>query len=150
MTSRISSRLANFWRRWPITIVTTTLGLLVAGLTYIDLSDSLTPTSSSIANVQNTAQRPLMSSPETRNSETPSTTMKHTRLSGFRRVQVTPNEIDYIAEDVTMRVFTSRPKHRSLAPPFNQVDIGDDVTVRYFADKVSLPSQATAPSGISK
>lgn len=50
------------------------------------------------------------------------------------RMHAGPNEIDYIADDVTVRKFT----HASPTPRIqagNQVKIGDDVTVRYFAYK---------------
>jgi GAF domain len=48
--------------------------------------------------------------------------------SAFRRTRVGENEIDYIADDVTMRYFTQRPR-----TGYNQVELGRDVTVRYFA-----------------
>jgi hypothetical protein len=51
--------------------------------------------------------------------------------SGFRRVWVNQNEIDYIAEDVTIRHFGRNVISRRLLG-YEQVDIGDDVTVRYF------------------
>ena len=52
--------------------------------------------------------------------------------SSFKRVRVGPKEVDYIAEDVTIRHFTTRaaPSHAPAA--YKQFDIGDDVTVRIF------------------
>jgi hypothetical protein len=51
--------------------------------------------------------------------------------SGFKRVRVAGNEIDDVADDVTVRhfEFPSRPK---LVRAGRQVNFGDDVTVRYF------------------
>ena len=68
--------------------------------------------------------------------------MKHRKLpnSNFR-VQVGRNEIDYIADDVTIRHFTTRsttPRVQTI----KQVNIGDDVTVRYFAYTPSAPREA--------
>jgi hypothetical protein len=60
----------------------------------------------------------------------------------FKRVRVGANEIDYIAEDVTIRHFETRtPPHRS-ATGYKQVNIGNDVTVRYFAPRTTIVSQS--------
>lgn len=59
----------------------------------------------------------------------------------FRRVRVGPNEVDYIADDVTIRHFT-RPVPPSPAHSgYTQVNIGDDVTVRIFKDKLEVLPQ---------
>jgi hypothetical protein len=42
--------------------------------------------------------------------------------------------VDYVAEDVTVRIFTPRRKANSVQRGNNDVDVGDDVTVHYFAD----------------
>jgi putative methionine-R-sulfoxide reductase with GAF domain len=52
--------------------------------------------------------------------------------SAFKRVRVGPNEIDYIAEDVTIRRFTQEPAPLQMRPRNKQIHIGEDVTVRYF------------------
>lgn len=52
------------------------------------------------------------------------------KLSAFKRVWGRPNEVDYVAEDVTIRTFGIRPPMQDLP---KEVRIGDDVTVRYFA-----------------
>lgn len=49
-----------------------------------------------------------------------------------RRVRVGANEVDYVSEDVTVRHFTRRPPSEPLRA-YNQVEFGNDVTVRYFA-----------------
>ena len=56
-----------------------------------------------------------------------------TGLPGFRRVQVSPNEVDYLAEDVTVRHFTVSSAQPPIRSGVREVNFGDDVTVRYFA-----------------
>jgi hypothetical protein len=60
----------------------------------------------------------------------------------FRRVRVGPNEIDYIAEDVTIRHFVTKAAPPRPRTGYKQVDIGSDVTVRYFAPKPTVASQS--------
>ena len=62
--------------------------------------------------------------------------------SGFRRVRVGQNEVDYIAEDVTIRHFTSQPARPPTQVAERQIHFGRDVTVRYFGSKPSAASQA--------
>jgi hypothetical protein len=57
--------------------------------------------------------------------------------SAFKRVRGGPDEIDYIAEDVTIRHFTTKPALPRVRGGYNEVHIGEDVTVRYFASKLS-------------
>jgi hypothetical protein len=71
--------------------------------------------------------------------------------TGFRRVRVGENEVDYIKDDVTVRYFKPKPApHTSRMG--NRVGnnevayIGDDVTVRYFMRKPAVASPA-APIG---
>lgn len=52
--------------------------------------------------------------------------------SAFRRVRVRNNEVDYIADDVTVRQFRARPEPKKARAWSKQVNIGQDVTVRYF------------------
>ena len=54
--------------------------------------------------------------------------------SPFRRVRVGPNEVDYIAEDVTIRRFTTKAQAPHAHAVNKQFGIGDDVTVRIFTD----------------
>jgi hypothetical protein len=56
----------------------------------------------------------------------------------FRRVQVGPNEVDYIAEDVTIRHFTPTRATRRVQLAYKEVHIGADVTIRYFASKAAV------------
>ena len=56
----------------------------------------------------------------------------------FRRVQVGPNEVDYIAEDVTIRHFTPTRTTPRVQLAYKEVHIGPDVTIRYFASKAAV------------
>ncbi len=49
----------------------------------------------------------------------------------FRRVQVGPNEVDYVAEDVTIRHFKTHPTGAQAGSSRKRVNIRKDVTVRY-------------------
>lgn len=53
----------------------------------------------------------------------------------FKRRRVGNNEVDYIAQDVTIREFRSAPAPTSRRAFPKQVNIGEDVTVRYFDSK---------------
>ena len=52
---------------------------------------------------------------------------------GFKRVRIGPNEIDYVTEDVTIRMFETRHAKPQVRSGAKEVDFGEDVTVRYFA-----------------
>jgi hypothetical protein len=61
----------------------------------------------------------------------------------LKQVRKGPNEVDYVADDVTMRVFTHKPAAKRNRPANARVaEFGDDVTVRYFAP--SPPSTKAA------
>lgn len=53
--------------------------------------------------------------------------------AAFRRVRISPDEVDYIAEDVTIRRFTTGSASPQLRNGVKEVNFGEDVTVRYFA-----------------
>jgi hypothetical protein len=57
----------------------------------------------------------------------------------FKRVWVGPNEVDYVAEDVTIRHFTTiKPPRTPVRDGYREVQFGKDVTVRYFAAKPAV------------
>jgi hypothetical protein len=61
----------------------------------------------------------------------------------FTKVQVGPNEVDYIADDVTIRHFTKIIPPSRTPAIYKQFDIGDDVTVRVFNHKTAgLPENS--------
>jgi hypothetical protein len=53
--------------------------------------------------------------------------------------------VDFIAEDVTVRNFTSIPAGRQTRTKLKEVNIGQDVTVRYFARPSTLSRTESAP-----
>jgi len=60
-----------------------------------------------------------------------------------RRVRVGENEVDYINDDVTVRLFTHKPAAQRRPLNHGQVaHIGDDVTVRYFTAQPAVIHQA--------
>jgi hypothetical protein len=67
--------------------------------------------------------------------------------SPFKRVRVGPNEVDYIAEDVTVRRFTTKVAIPHAHAVNKRFDIGDDVTVRIFTD---APAVAPKPRTLSR
>lgn len=56
-------------------------------------------------------------------------------LSGFTRKRIGPSEIDYVADDVTIRVFTQKLSVSPARRWSRQVKYGNDVTVRYYASE---------------
>src|SRR3984885_11045363 len=63
--------------------------------------------------------------------------------SAFRRVRVGQNEVDYIGDDVTVRLFTDKPAAKRIQRANSRIaHIGSDVTVRYFTP----PQPATRPA----
>jgi hypothetical protein len=63
--------------------------------------------------------------------------------STFKRVRVGADEVDYVAEDVTIRRFMPKPAPARVIGRFKEVHFGKDVTVRYFglsaAPSLDLP-----------
>ena len=66
--------------------------------------------------------------------------------SAFRRVRVGPDEVDYIAEDVTVRYFTTRPPRVQTGSGWVRVNFGEDVTMRYIRNNSTIVSQTTPVS----
>jgi hypothetical protein len=61
----------------------------------------------------------------------------------LKRVRVSSSEVDYVGEDVTVRIFADRPTIRRSRVPAGRVShFGDDVTVRYFTQ--NPPTTRTA------
>jgi hypothetical protein len=132
--SSIRSFLRNLWRRWPITIVTTAIAVPIASWSYMHMSDSSRLTARAYAAEKSVPAKPSGAVLEANPSQAQAVTKKHRALPAFRRVEVGGNEVDYVAEDVTVRIFTPAPKAHLVQRGSNQVDVGDDVTVHYFAD----------------
>jgi hypothetical protein len=65
--------------------------------------------------------------------------------SAFKRVWVGRDEVDDVADDVTIRHFRNGPSAVPARIWKKQVNIGNDVTVRYF-DAPSLPAPQSTPA----
>ena len=65
--------------------------------------------------------------------------------AAFKRVRVGADEVDYVAEDVTIRRFTPKPAPTRVNGRYKEIHFGKDVTVRYFgltaAPSLDLPVQ---------
>ncbi len=70
--------------------------------------------------------------------------------SAFKQVRVGQNEVDYIAEDVTIRRFTPKTAPPQIRVGEKRVDFGEDVTVRYFASKPPVASKAQPVSAAAR
>jgi hypothetical protein len=77
---------------------------------------------------------------------TPHQSARDESLPGFTRKRVGPNEVDYVADDVTMRVFTPKYQDGPAQRWSRQVRFGNDVTVRYFADGPSARLRSSSES----
>jgi hypothetical protein len=65
------------------------------------------------------------------------------KRSALRRIRVGQNEVDYIGDDVTVRLFTDKPAvKRNQRANGRIAHIGSDVTVRYFTP--TQPATRTA------
>jgi putative methionine-R-sulfoxide reductase with GAF domain len=64
--------------------------------------------------------------------------------AALKQVRKGPNEVDYVADDVTMRVFTHKSAAKRSRPANTRVaEFGDDVTVHYFAPPPPSTKAAT-------
>ena len=66
--------------------------------------------------------------------------------SGFRRVRAGKHEVDYVADDVTVRYFTQNQALQQASGKYRQLEVGNDVTVRYFALR---PASLSGPQPIA-
>ena len=62
--------------------------------------------------------------------------------SMLRRIRIGQNEVDYIAEDVTIRIFKHNPEASPMQVAYKQVNFGKDVTVRYISPKPTVRPEA--------
>jgi hypothetical protein len=92
------------------------------------------------------AKRPLSLMEQAAATET---AMPKVSRPAFRRVQVGPNEIDDIAEDVTIRHFTPTLAPTRVHRRYKEVQIGADVTIRYFASNQAVVPR-TRPESVDR
>jgi hypothetical protein len=123
----LRSFLVYLWGRWPITTVT--IALVIAVWAYDDLSGRSVAHSATLlpsAGVRYVPAIPVEPSVESQHSSHVRTATSRARDSktapaAFKRTPVGPNEVDYVGEDVTIRLFRPTP-----APDLNgQLDAGE-------------------------
>ncbi len=132
------------YKRWTVTVVL----VLVSWIAYRDRHSVSKETDSQPQGANQTAQ-PLgsgsaASSPSGESKPlavaVPTEPAKATSPRTPRWVRVSSNELDYVAEDVTVRHFTRTPAPLHQQAAHSRVKtIGDDVTVRYFASAPAPP-----------
>ncbi len=64
----------------------------------------------------------------------------------FKIIRMGQNEVDYVAEDVTIRRFRSTPALQMRV--VKRIDFGEDVTVRYFESKTPV-AEKTQPASVA-
>jgi len=85
---------------------------------------------------------------ESRNAEAqPENKRVEMKAPTFKRIVVGPNEIDYVAEDVTIRHFASKPAPPQPRTVEKELPIGKDVTVRYFVQKPGAKTSQPSSTG---
>lgn len=142
----IEQRKTSFHRhKFPLTIVASFVAVLIIASRWIpyDIHPAsrmgAPSTKKLVAAQQQMAFLPSNATRSNRALNAQNTSAKRVETkapsSAFRRVQVGPNEVDYIAEDVTIRHFTAIPKPQRASGRYQKVESGTDVTVRYFASK---------------
>jgi hypothetical protein len=142
-----SAVLAEQWRK---ATAATAVGALVIAV-WFAYTYHITATSRGSITVSSTpvgqpvipvSSKPLAS--DVSYARTAHPTARDQSLPGFTRKRVGPNEVDYVADDVTMRVFT--PKHQADPEQrwSRQIRFGNDVTLRYFANGPSARLESTA------
>lgn len=134
--------------RWNVAAAGSVAVLVIAGW-VAHHHRSASPMNASSLQRSNAAQqqssaKASLASNRTSNPETSAggTVERKAAGSRFKRVRVGQNEVDYIAEDVTIRHFTPNPARPQMRVGEMQVNFGDDVTVRYFVSQPPVTSQA--------
>jgi len=132
------------YKRWTVAAVLA----LMSWIAYRDLRPASTRTAS-VPQESNKIERPLSSdsakpsgSAEAKRKPASVATeqAKTSPTTAPRWVRVGSNELDYVAEDVTVRYFNRTPAQpRPQASHAHVKTIGDDVTVRYFASEPLAP-----------
>jgi putative methionine-R-sulfoxide reductase with GAF domain len=124
--------------RWNLLPAAVVIALVIA--TWI-VRRPASPIERSAQGSSNAAGSQVSSAPSRRlpgnhssKARTASGTERHEGVSrsAFKRVRIGQNEIDYVAEDVTVRHFTQGPALLEMRRRNKQINIGEDVTVRYF------------------
>ena len=147
------------WRRVPITTVTVTLVIGFWLYDYVSVSSAATasvpPPNTAAESVAPVLIRPGVEGQPTvaGNRAWKKTHRRHPRNSAhsaFRRKRVGQDEVDYVANDVTIRLFTPGSTPTRVAHSPRQRHIGKDVTVRNFGSQPARGPKADHGSGMTQ
>jgi len=126
-----------------------TVLVIILGLAgWISLHQHVASTTESVSLTRNALAEYTHKAPVKNLSNTPSgTRQQNAARPRFSRVQVGPNEVDYVADDVTIRQFKKPVLFSYPRSVDEQFDIGDDVTVHTYKYKAEvLPESSTVKS----
>jgi hypothetical protein len=135
-------RLSLHELRWNVTVTGVVTALVIAACWIAYDGRPASPAGTLSLQRSNVVQQPIPAVPA-KSARSNRASKAHTAVgegeeakspsSAFKRIRGGPNEIDYIAEDVTIRHFTTKPALPRVRGGYKEVDIGEDVTVRYLA-----------------
>jgi hypothetical protein len=124
----------------PLVPIAVVIAVLIVGTRWIPYHPAApSPISAfSSAKSSNTPQPETLFIP----TKLPLSRAAHTAVPGapgpeFKRIRVGPNEVDYIADDVTVRHFMPTLARPGAPRAYKEVHFGPDVTTRYFSSDES-------------
>jgi hypothetical protein len=137
-------------RRWYVAAVAVVVMTVVFGSiarhhgSVSRLTDSSQPASPAFSPTSSTSTQPLLAGPAPKPQPGTGRREANAPNASFKRVPMGKNEVDYVADDVTIRQFRSPSQSVTAQRRSRQVKIGEDVTVRYFNSPQSLPQAKPA------
>ena len=146
------------WRRVPITTVTITLVVGFWLYDYVSVSSATTASvpkpSIAAESVAPVVIQPLVESQPTvaannTRKKTRRTHHRKTANSAFQRKRVGQNEVDYVANDVTIRLFAPGSAPMRVAHSSRPRHVGN-VTVRNFEGEPAVAQKAHPGSGMTQ
>ncbi len=149
------------WRRVPITTVTITLVIGVWLYDYVSVSSAATASaprpSIVVESAAPVAVPPLVESQPVvamTHNDTPKKTRSthHARTphSAFRRKRVGKNEVDYVANDVTIRLFAPGATPEQIAHSSGKRQVGKDVIARNVESHRARRPKTGRQSGVTQ
>ena len=146
--------LSEVWRKGTAAAAAAAL-VIIGWATYLHHAASTDAGTVTVTESANPSGPPALSTDSKPLATLPSKTSPARMISlkglpGFKRKRIAPNEVDYFAEDVTMRVFSPRRENPTAERWIRQVKYGNDVTVRYFASEPTGRSSASTDQTVER